>query len=45
MGTNISEEHNISVALSRTAFCVQTEEKQGRQKWIVIWEGHNTEGD
>lgn len=41
-----TEERNTAlVRLPRTAFCIQTEEKQGSQKWIVIWEGHNTEVD
>lgn len=40
--TNRGEEHSVSEALSH---CIQTEEKQGSQKWIVIWEGHNIGAD
>lgn len=41
-----TERRNVTLArLPHTPFCIQTEEKQGSQQRIVIWEGHNREGD
>lgn len=42
VGTNRRQKQRVSGALWH---CIQTEEKQGSQKWIVIWEGHNTGAD